>query len=466
MRLPRVFRTATFQLTFAQVGLFGLCTLILFAVVMTSAASFARRQLESAVAAEAAALAGEDDPSGREELIASIEARTRDRRAEGHWYRLQSPGGAVLAGGLPQFPPQPEWQTVSVPGGKVIPPDDEPHRVLVQVRRLANGDLLLVGREMQDEADLTEVLEQAFGFASAITLLLAIATGYVVSRGFLRRIESVNETARTIMDGGDLALRIRSRGNQDEFDRLAINLNAMLARVETLIEGVRQVSCDIAHDLRTPLTHLRQRLELARIGAATLSDYEAVVESAVADTDGLLRTFAALLRIAQVEAGTRRAGFAPVDLSEICETIVETYAAVAEDSGRRVSASVTPGVLVTGDRELLTQMLANLTENAIRHTPVGTIITATLTSELGRPLLIVADTGPGIDPGLREKVFGRFVKGRGQTDGSGLGLSLVRAVAELHGAAITLEDNKPGVRAIVAFPPPSTNTTRREFAGS
>jgi len=275
-----------------------------------------------------------------------------------------------------------------------------------------------------------------------------------VSLRFLRRVDAIERTGREIMEG-NLTRRLPVRGTGDEFDRLSEGLNAMLERIQSLMEGVKQVSNDIAHDMRTPLARLRQRLEAARLPGKTADEQAASIDGAIADTDGLLRTFSALLRIAQIESGSRRAGFAEVDLSALFAAMVETYAAVAEDRGQHVSGTIAPGLAMRGDRELLTQVLANLIENALTHSPAGAQVTLTLERIDGRIVGCVADNGPGIPPAQREKAFRRFYRldTSRTTPGSGLGLSLVAAISALHGIEITLGDNAPGLRVTLHFPP-------------
>ncbi len=286
----------------------------------------------------------------------------------------------------------------------------------------------------------------------ATTVLLALGGGALITAGFLKRIEEVNRTSRSIMDGS-LSNRIPMRGSGDEMDQLAVNLNAMLDRIQALMESVKRVSDDIAHDLRTPLSRLRQRLELARSSVSTPDGYAAVMDQSIAELDVILETFQALLRIAQVEAGTRREAFAEVDLGAVVSTVAETFGPVAEDSGQRLRARVERDAKVHGDRGLITQMLANLLENSIRHCPAGAQIDVTLGRDAGQAVLRVADSGPGIPEGERDKVFRRFyrLETSRTTRGNGLGLALVKAVAELHGATVELADNRPGLRVSVRF---------------
>lgn len=244
------------------------------------------------------------------------------------------------------------------------------------------------------------------------------------------------------------------RGTGDDLDRLAGTLNRMLDRIGVLMDSLRQVSSDVAHDLRTPLSRLRQRLEGALTSAGSVAEYQAAVEAAVAEAESLLETFSALLRIAQVEGGSPRSGFRDVDLSGVVEAVVDAFLPDAEDGGRALVSDVAPNVAMRGDQELLTQMLANLAENALRHTPAGTRILVRLGEGGDGPLLEVEDNGPGVPEEDRARILRRFYRGERSrtTAGSGLGLSLVAAVAELHDAALLLDDARPGLRISITFP--------------
>jgi signal transduction histidine kinase len=319
-------------------------------------------------------------------------------------------------------------------------------------RRLKNGEFLLVGENRYRAERAQDAIVLAFGWGIVVTVLLALAGGALLTRGFLRRIEEINRTSRAIM-AGNLADRVPTRGCGDEMDRLAVNLNAMLDRIQALMESLKRVSDDIAHDLRTPLSRLRQRLETARTTIATPQDCGAAMDQSLAEVDAILETFSAVLRIAQIEAGTRRASFSSVDLEAIVASVGETYAPVAEDRGQLLRATTAHPGSVCGDRELITQMVANLVENSIRHCPAGTVIAVTLTREADAPIVRVSDTGPGIPAAEREKVFRRFyrLETSRTTPGNGLGLALVKAIADLHNAAVELTDNHPGLRVSIRF---------------
>ena len=294
------------------------------------------------------------------------------------------------------------------------------------------------------------MLFRSFFWAGGLTLLLAVMGGLVVGNRFVRRIDSIGRTSRLIM-AGDLSVRIPTRGTDDEIDRLVASLNAMLDRIQQLLEGVRQVSSDIAHDLRTPLGRLRQRLEDARANAMTTGEYAAATEAAIGEADQLLKTFSALLRIAQIEAGAQRSGFATVDLSAVARSVGEAYQPSAEESRHELELQIAEGLTLNGDRQLLAQMISNLVENALSHTPAGSrVILAARRTATGSQIEI-ADDGPGIPEAERQKVFDRFYRldrSRG-TSGSGLGLALVRAIATLHGLTVRLEDRNPGLAVIV-----------------
>jgi len=460
VRLPRLVRTVTFKLALVQAGLFAASAALLFGSVYWSMAGYAKTQLRAAIAAELATLVEERSSDRLAELIHTIELRTRNGAAAGHGYLLQAADGQRLAGTLVPEALRPGWQDLGIAADPPGTSDDELHRVEVLGQVLPTGELLMVGRDTRDVSDVEEQLIQSFGVAAAITLMLAILGGVVTSLGALRRVEAMNDIIRPIMEG-DLGRRVPTRGTGDEFDRLASNTNEMLDRIQLLMEGLRQVSNDIAHDLRTPLTHLRQRLEAARQGPRTYEAHEAAIEAASGDVDAILRIFASLLRIAQIEAGTRRSGFADIDLSAVFAAIAEAYGPVAEDAGQSMVVEIVPGLRMRGDRDLLTQMLANLVENAIRHAGTGARIAVSLRRDGLGLRGAVSDTGPGIPDAQRDRVFGRFVRLNASRpgEGHGLGLALVKAVADLHSIRVEFADNGPGLRAMLHIPatpaPPS-----------
>lgn len=458
MNPTRLFRTTGFQLAGMYLGLFALSFLILLGVTYWIASGALRQQLTVTVEREVAALVQDHRSGGLSDTAGAIDRRVASGLHPTTYYLLLDPDGRKVAGNLPPVPPRDGWQDLPAPGqpkdtGEEME-DGGGHRLSALGVTLPDRSFMLVGEDTYRVVEVEEAIVRAFGWALGIMVLLGAVGGSMVSLGFLRRVDAINRTSQAIMEGR-LADRVPTRGTDDELDRLAHNLNDMLDRVQTLMESLRQVSNEIAHDLRTPLSHLRQRLEGVRNEARSIEDYEIAVDRAVADADAILKTFTALLRIAQIEAGTRKAAFSSVDLSGVFRSIADAYALVAEDRGQTLTASIEEDVRAWGDRDLLTQMLANLIENAIRHTPEGTTISLHLRNAPQGPIGTVTDSGPGIPEEAREKVFQRFFRLERShgTAGSGLGLSLVAAVTDIHGISLALADNEPGLKVQLDFAP-------------
>jgi signal transduction histidine kinase len=442
--------TYSFRITLLYVGLSGVSTLILFAVIYWVTASFMQNQLMSAIGTEMSSLVDESRVAGIDKVAVEIEERMGSPDHQLSFYLLQDAAGQRAAGNLRAMHPITGWHELPIPvenGG-----GESSDTFLAQGEVLANGWFLLVGQDTDQFSDFEDLILYSAGWSLAGAFGLALIGGLATGASMLRRVEAITEAGRDIMRG-NLARRIPMRGTGDEFDRLSTNLNEMLDRIQMLMEGLRQVSNDIAHDLRTPLTRVRQRLEGVRAKARTVPEYESVVDKAIAETDEILSTFGALLRIAQIESGTRRAAFTDVDLSGVLHTIVEAYAAVAEDHQHQLAGQIADGVTVRGDRQLLTQMIANLVENALRHTPSGARIDVQLNETRAGAVCTVADNGPGIPEKERQKVFQRFYRldSSRATPGSGLGLSLVAAIAQLHRIAVDIGDNGPGLRVALSF---------------
>ena len=329
---------------------------------------------------------------------------------------------------------------------------DVSHR-RVLVGALDGGLRLAIGADREQIDEVEQAIFDGFASAFGAVLVLGIAGGLGLSFAFLKRVETIRRTAEAII-AGDLTQRVPVRGTGDDLDRLSHTLNRMLDRIAELMESLRHISADIAHDLKTPLSRLRQRLETSQTQAQSVEAHDAAIEGAITHIDEILTTFGALLRIAQIEAGTRRSGFRELDLSAVFSTVVDAFAPAAEDAGKRIEAKIKAAIHVLGDRELLTQMLANLVENAIRHTPAGTRIDVSLGSDRERIVGTVTDNGPGAPPHERGRMFQRFyrLEHSRSTPGSGLGLSLVKAVADLHGIALEIRDAEPGLQIVMRFP--------------
>lgn len=448
----RLLRTTSFRLAALYVGMFAVSALVLGAVVFLTARSALEQQMTARIETEMAFLRDEFRDGGLDRLLAVV--RSRGRGISALDYLMQDAAGAHLAGEMPAVPAlRPGWATIDVPDAS----EDagQPERVRALVSNLPAGLLLAVGDDLGRIADVEEAVATALAWTVGLAALLGVGGGALLSRAFLNRVDAIARTAEAIIEG-DLARRIPVRGTGDDLDRLAGTLNRMLDRIGALMDSLRQVSSDVAHDLRTPLSRLYQRLEDARMHARSVAEYEAAVDGAVREAEGLLDTFSALLRIAQVEGASPRAGFRDVDLSSVIETVVDAYQLDAEEAGHCLTAAVAPSIVVHGDQELLTQVAANLVENTLRHTPQGTRIAIRLSGDAETSAcLTVEDDGPGVDAGDLPRLTHRFYRGeRSRTSpGNGLGLSLVAAVAELHGAVLHLQDAAPGLRAVLRFPP-------------
>lgn len=449
----RLIRTASFRFAALYVLLFVVSAAILGVAVFVSARSSLEQQLTASVESDAAFLKSEYQRGGLDHLKALINARQREPDAPD--YLLQTAEGQRLAGEIDGVSGlRPGWAVLNThEAGLDLEQPEQLHALVVD---LGGGLRLAVGDDLSRIGEVEEAIASAFAWVVGLAVILGIGGGILISRAFLNRVDIIGRTAEAII-AGDLSRRIPLRGDGD-FDRLSATLNHMLDRISSLMETLRQVSSDIAHDLRTPLSRLYQKLENARDGAHTAADYAEAVEAALRDAEALMETFSALLRIAQVEGAPPRASFRPVDLSAVLEAVIDAYEPDAEDAGHHFVSEIAPHIVVDGDKELLTQAIANLLENALRHTPPGTVVRLRLPGDAqpGRgPRLMIEDDGPGVTASDLPRLTDRFYRAeRSRTSaGNGLGLSLVAAVAELHGARLVFERLEPGFRASLAFPP-------------
>jgi signal transduction histidine kinase len=447
--IARILRSATFRLALIYAGLFVISACVLFATVFVIATSALQSDMQAVLRTEALQLADIHRRFGLLGLAEQVTRRMNYRTRGPIYYLVQAPTQQVVVGNLPGMPPV-EGVVDFVRDRESPEAQDARSKLTGFGLTLADGTFILVAQDASRLVDMQHAIVEAFIWAGALTLLLAIGGGLLLGRNFVRRIDTIGRTSRAIMEG-DLSARIPVRGNNDEIDQLVVGLNAMLDRIQQLLEGLRQVSSDIAHDLRTPLGRLRQRLEDARERANTTGEYQAATEAAIAEADSLLETFSALLRIAQIEAGAQKSGFSTVDLSELLRSIAEAYEPSAEDSRHKLEVDIADGVTLTGDRQLLAQLFSNLVENALTHTPPGSAVRLSLAATPADFEAAVADTGPGIPEAERDKVFDRFYRlDRSRTtQGSGLGLALVKAIATLHGLSLRLEDRAPGLAVVV-----------------
>ena len=451
--MTSITRSIAWRIAVGYAVLFGVSVLALLVFIYVSTQGYMTRQMEAVIEAEVQGLAERYRIAGVRGLRALVRERLARNPASSSVYLLADPQFRVLAGNLSRWPepargadPWVEFELYSA--GETD--RREVHRARARHFELRRGFHLLVGRNLRDFEAMRSAIVRNVAWGIAVAGVLAIAIAWWLRRSVTTRIESINRTSRRIMEG-ELSERIESRGSGDEFDELVANLNAMLARIETLMDDVRRVSDNVAHDLRTPLARLRTRLEQLR-DAGGGGDSAALAEAALGEADQMLATFNALLRIARIETRQRRHAFERVDLATVGDDVADLYAPVAESRGItfRHSGIAAP---VDGDADLLFQSLANLLDNAMKYTPNGGTVTLHVTSDDDTVRVVVADTGPGVPSEEREAVLRRFyrLEPARSTPGSGLGLSLVAAVAQLHEATLTLGDNAPGLVVRLRF---------------
>jgi signal transduction histidine kinase len=462
--LGRFVRTTAFKLSLIYLSVFAALSVFLIVSIADATNDLLSRQLQGTIDAEIQGLAEQYRTGGVSRLLKVVEARSNMPGAS--LYLLTDFSGNTIAGNVSDLPsavldaadgiarPVPYRRLATDIG------DDQPaaasHKALVRVFVLPGGFRLLVGRDLTEREQFRDVVWRAVQLSIGAVLLLGLVTWLFVSRRVLKRIDAVSVTSKQIM-GGDLGGRLKVDGSGDEFDRLAESLNAMLDRIEQLMHGLKEVSDNIAHDLKTPLTRMRMRVEQAlgdpAVGEASREALAATLE----DCDGLIRTFEALLRIARVEAGSAGVRAQPVDVAEIAREVAELYEPVAEEQEATLTVAVPEAVVVAGDRDLIAQAVANLVDNALKYgrpADGSQRVSLTVTREGEEAVIAVADNGPGVPAADRGRVTQRFVRLEGSrtAPGSGLGLSLVQAVASLHKGTLMLGDAAPGLVAELRLP--------------
>ena len=451
--MTSIARSFAWRIAIGYGVLFGLSGLALLAFIYVSTERFVTRQMEAVIEAEVQGLAERYRVAGLRGLRVLVLERIARNPASSSVYLLANREFRVLAGNLSRWPPEArgadlwvEFELYTAGEGE----RREAHRARARHFELRRGFHLLVGRNMRDFEEMRSAVFRTVGWGIGIAAVLAFVIAWRLRRSVVARIEAINRTSRRIMQG-ELSQRIESHGSGDEFDELVTNLNAMLERIETLMDDVRRVSDNVAHDLRTPLGRLRTRLEQLRDTGGDPAS-AALAEAALGEADQMLATFNALLRIARIETRQRRHAFERVDLAAIGDDVADLYAPVAEsrDITFRHSGIASP---VDADADLIFQSLANLLDNAMKYTPEGGSVTLHVTSDDDTVTVVVADTGPGVPPEERDAVLRRFYRRETarSTPGSGLGLSLVAAVAHLHEASLTLEDNAQGLVVRLQF---------------
>ena len=407
-----------------------------------------RHQIDDSVSSEVGEILA-DSQGGAPGAIRALVQGLSNHPA-GFYYLFQDGQGIVQAGNLPATEP-----TEGIREWPQAPKAQRSAFSAVRGRGVSvAGGYLFVGWSTHQLNEMEEMVVRSFAWALAACIALALAGGWVMSARLMRRIENVSNTSRNIISE-DLTQRLPVTRADDELDHLAGSINAMLDRIEMLMEDLRQVTTDIAHDLRTPLTRLRRRLELASQPGIDIETLHRTLGSSVAEIDAILSIFTALLHIAQLQSGPRHAVFKEVDLSELLGTIAELYRPMADENSQILLERVDGSIAVQGERQLLMQLFANLTENALRHTPRGSTVSIVASRSDGGVSVSIVDNGPGIPENMREKVLQRFfrLEVSRTTAGNGLGLSLAQAIVKVHGAELSLSDAAPGLRVSVAFAP-------------
>ncbi len=452
----RLLHTSTFRLAALYLVLFVISVGALLGYVYWNTAVLLERQTEETIRAEVNALADQYRLRGVRGIIDTIQRRSDDDN--GAVYLLVNSAGERVAGNLTALPTRPEGEDASwmeFPLDVQKPTGRESHMARAFYIKLSGGFELVVGRDVEALRQFAAIIRQTIYYALAIALVLGLGGGLLMSRNFLKRVETITEASRTIM-AGNMSGRMPVTGLNDELDRLALALNEMLDQIESLMAAMKEVSSNVAHDLKTPLTRIKARVEAA-LRAGSEDEYREALDNTVNESDRLLETFNALLSIARAEAGQSRSGLAPIDVGPLIADVVDLYEPMAEEEGGTLTSSTAPGLLVMADRQLLAQALTNLIDNALKYgarpgeTPE---ITVTGVVEGDKVVIAVADHGDGIAPEDRGRVTERFVRldQSRSKPGNGLGLSLVSGVMKLHKGTLLLEDNHPGLLAKLVLP--------------
>ena len=457
--LGKLFGATAFRLALAILLLSAIGAGIVLTVIAWEVVSVVDREIARTIDAESQGLIDAFDNEGIRRLEAIIEARKREPGAS--LYLLTNPIGEPLAGNVEQIPAEvllhPGFLPIMYRGAGA---SDRGRQALVGVYILPGGFRLLIGHDLGDRARIGKVMVRALALSLVFFAALGALGALFVARRVLKRIDDMNTSAQGIM-AGDLTRRLPVSGSGDELDRLAEGLNEMLGRISELMAGLQEVSDNIAHDLRTPLTRLRNHAEAALAFGGDAAAYRQALEKTIEESDQLIRVFNALLLIARAEAGGDLGPLQPLDIGEAARSVAELYEPIAEEEGVALTVHADDGLSVRGNRELIGQAIANLVDNALKYgapqkgdsaAKPDVVITARRAGE--SVVLTVADRGPGIAPEDRARVLDRFVRLEGSRSrpGSGLGLSLAAAVVRMHGGTVELEDNHPGLRVRLTLP--------------
>ena len=452
----KLLRTSTFRLAAVYLIVFALSVGAILAYVAWNTIGILEQQTDDTITAEVQALADQYRLRGLRGALETV--RRRSSQEEDGVYLFASPSGQRLAGNLALLPSDAvgEQGWIEFPYAVDSPRGVERHIAKAFHTELQGGFRIVVGRDVQERRDFARIIRRTLFWAVGLTLVFGVSGGLLMSRNFLRRVEQINATGQAIMRG-DFAERIPVAGTGDELDRLANGLNEMLDQIERLMKGMQQVSSNVAHDLRTPLTRLRARVEDA-LRTDDKDQYREALHQILGEADELLKTFNALLSIARAEAGQAGEGFVQLDLASLVSDIAELYQPTVEEAGGTMEVIASEPVNVRADRQLLAQSLTNLFDNALKYGRNPKTdkpeLQVTCYQSLGEAFIEICDRGQGIAQEDRDRVTERFVRlDESRTEpGSGLGLSLVASVMKLHGGKLVLMDNEPGLKARLVLP--------------
>lgn len=461
MTLRELSRRTAFRIAVIFAGLFQLTVAAIFAVLYHRISGEIETKLKSQILEVRDTLVEVSNQDGLQALEAVIKNKRPPSPEDEAVYILTDKAGKFLAGNVEAISRFDGWREMEWETLRFINPADEYEGtdVLTAMWTPLKNGFLLVGDGNNEVEETQILLMKGLLWGLVMSLSSALIGGILLGTSAQRRIDNL-EVALTDVSRGELAARIPLTSSRDDLDHVAERINATLDHLQAAVTTLAQVSTDIAHDLKTPIGRISQLLDTARRSALTVGDYRDAIDEVRSELDGVVATFEALLRIAQIEGGARKARFGRVDLSDILNRVVEAYAYVGEDKNHSISASAGGNIdaFIWGDQELLVQLFANLVENSLRHCPPGSATKVSLERSDGGFAVCVADNGPGIPAGERDRVFRRLYRLQKSrtTPGSGLGLSLVAAIAALHDATITLADNHPGLKVTVQFPRPAS----------
>jgi signal transduction histidine kinase len=449
VRLPDFVRTTTFRWTLAVAAAFVLSTVTLFGFVYWQTAAYMTSTFDALITGELRIIAA-DTPERR---LAQIDSRLRNDPRRVRIAALFGADGHRIAGNVESLPP---GLLPDVPANADIVRLDngsrERDKARLVARPLPSGEVLVIGRNVDEIAQIADIVRRSLVLGLLPAFALALLIGWVLSSRAQDRLSEVNRRIQRIASG-DLRERLPTRGSNDPFDQLALSVNRMLGEIETLIHEIAGIGDNIAHDLRTPLTRVRVRLERGRDRAKTLEELRAVADQSIAGLDQSLAIITALLRIAEIEHSRRLEGFGEVQLAPLVREAGDLYEPIAEDKGVTLQVEAAEDATVHGDRDLLFEAVANLVDNAVKFTPQGGRVELSLLQRGGESVIRVSDTGPGIPETDRSAVTKRFYRSdkSRRTDGLGLGLSLVAAILKLHGFRFNITTG-PGCAAEIVFP--------------